>query len=143
MKGNRIRGRGQDGAVAVEFALIFPILALLLVGIIQFGIMWSEYQVMQGAAREGARCASVQASSFSTCDVTNRVDAALPGGYTRSNPVSVSVEGGGSACTGSATLGKNVTVSWDQTFDTGLLNSLVPGFPDTFEKTISGTFRCE
>ncbi|HEU4354801.1 MAG TPA: TadE/TadG family type IV pilus assembly protein [Actinomycetota bacterium] len=143
MKGNRIRGRGQDGAVAVEFALIFPILALLVVGIIQFGIMWSEYQVMQGAAREGARCAATQAAGFSSCVVTDRVDAALPGGYTRSGPVSVSVEGGGSACTGTSTIGKNVTVSWTQQFGTGVLNNLVPGFPDTITRDISGTFRCE
>jgi Flp pilus assembly protein TadG len=143
MNGNRIRRGGQDGAVAVEFALIFPILALLVVGIIQFGIIWSEYQVMQGAAREGARCAAVQAAGFSSCVPQDRVDAALPGGYTRTSDVSVSVEGGGSACTGTATIGQNVTVSWDQEFSTGVLNNLVPGFPDTISREISGTFRCE
>jgi Flp pilus assembly protein TadG len=141
MKRNR-RREGEDGAVAVEFALIFPVLALLVVGIIQFGIVWSEYQVMQGAAREGARCAAVQASGFSTCVPTERVDAALPGGYDRSGPVSVSVEGGGTACT-SNTVGANVTVSWDQEFGTGVLNNLIPGFPDSVTREISGTFRCE
>jgi len=142
MAGNGRRGSGQDGAVAVEFALIFPILALLMVGIIQFGIVWSEYQVMQGAAREGARCAAVQAAGFSTCVPQARVDAALPGGYTRSGPVSISVEGGGSACM-STTVGRNVTVSWEQEFGTGVLNNLIPGFPDSVTRTISGTFRCE
>ncbi len=37
-----------------------PVLILLVAGAIQFGIMYSQYQVLQGAAREGARCASVQ-----------------------------------------------------------------------------------
>ena len=142
MEGIGKRGSWQDGAVAVEFALIFPILALLVVGIIQFGIVWSEYQVMQGAAREGARCAAVQAAGFSTCAPQERVDAALPAGYERSAPVSILVEGGGSACT-SSTVGGNVTVSWEQQFGTGVLNSLIPGFPDSVTRTISGTFRCE
>lgn len=143
MNGKRIRGGGQDGAVAVEFALIFPILALLIVGIIQFGIIWSQYQVMQGAAREGARCAAVQAAGYTECSVVGAVDGALPGGYARSSDVVVEVEGGGSACTGTETIGKNVTVKWQQQFDSGLLSSLVPGISDTYTREISGTFRCE
>jgi Flp pilus assembly protein TadG len=135
-------GSEQDGAVAVEFALIFPVLALLVVGIIQFGIVWSQYQVMQGAAREGARCAAVQAGGYTTCVPEAAVDAALPAGYTRSAPVAVSVAGGGSVCT-TGTIGQNVTVSWEQQFGTGVLNNLIPGFPDSVSRTISGTFRCE
>lgn len=136
MNGKRIRGGGQDGAVAVEFALIFPILALLVVGIIQFGIMWSEYQVMQGAAREGARCAAT--ARWTPCVPQERVDDALPGGYERTSPVVVS-----GPCTSIETVGSNVTVSWEQEFGTGVLNNLVPGFPDTITREISGTFRCE
>lgn len=136
MKGNRIHGRGQDGAVAVEFALIFPILALLVVGIIQFGIIWSEYQVMQGAAREGARCAAT--ARWTPCVPEDRVDDALPGGYERTSSVEVL-----GPCTGIETVGSNVTVSWEQEFGTGVLNNLVPGFPDTITREISGTFRCE
>lgn len=138
----RRRGPGESGAVAVEFALILPVLLLLVVGIIQFGIVYSQYQVMEGAAREGARCAAVQAAGFSDCDPQARVDAALPAGYTRSGPVQVSVEGGGTACT-DATVGENVTVSWEQEFSLGLLGNLVPGLPDTVTRTVRGTFRCE
>ncbi len=147
MHGRPTRGGGgpgdqaQRGAVAVEFALLLPVLLLILVGTIQFGILFSQYQVMEGAAREGARCAAVQGAG-STCVVQDRVDAALPGGYTRSAPVSVVVEGGGTACT-SSTVGENVTVSWSQDFDTGALGSLVPGMDDSFTRTIQGTFRCE
>lgn len=133
---------GESGAVAVEFALILPVLLLLLVGTIQFGVVYSEYQVMEGAAREGARCAAVQAAGFSDCDPVARVDAALPAGYTRTGPVTVSVEGGGAACT-EATVGRNVTVSWPQEFSLGLLGNLVPGLPDTVTRTVRGTFRCE
>lgn len=136
------RERRESGAVAVEFALILPVLLLILVGTIQFGIVYSQYQVMEGAAREGARCAAVQAAGFTDCSPVERVDAALPAGYTRSGPVTVSVEGGGTACT-DATVGENVTVSWEQEFSLGLLGNLVPGLPDTVTRTVTGTFRCE
>jgi hypothetical protein len=70
------------------------------------------------------------------------VDAALPAGYTRSGPVTVSVAGGGTACT-PATVGQNVTVSWEQEFSLGLLGDLVPLLPDTVTRTVTGVFRCE
>ena len=130
------RARDERGAVLVEFALIAPILILLVAGTIQFGIMYSQYQVLQGAAREGARCASVQATDFSSCDVQDEVqDAAL--NYELSEAPQQDV-----ACTDS-TRGQNVTVSWDQQIDTGVLGTLVPPLPDTITATISGTFRCE
>jgi len=135
------RIRRQDGVVAVEFAIIAPLVLLILVGVIQFGIVYSQFQVLQGAAREGARCASVQAGGFSTCDVTTAVqNAAL--GYDLTNTPVVTVDGGGSACT-NLTRGRNVTVSWEQTFDLGAIPNMVPGIPDTVNATISGTFRCE
>lgn len=135
------RMRRQDGAVAVEFALIAPILILILAGVIQFGIVYSQYQVLQGAAREGARCASVQAAGFADCSVRERIESAALGYDLTGTPV-VSVEGGGTACT-TTTVGRNVTVSWEQTFELGALPRLVPGVPDTVDATISGTFRCE
>ena len=133
--------RSQDGVVAVEFAIIAPIVLLTLVGVIQFGIVYSQYQVLQGAAREGARCASVQAGGVTTCDVTTAVqNAAL--GYDLTNTPTVTVDGGGTACT-NLTRGRNVTVSWVQTFEFGAIPRMVPGISDTVDATISGTFRCE
>ena len=70
-----IRGRisREEGVAAVEFALILPVLALLLFGVLEFGRVWSQYQVYQGAAREGARCAAVQATGFSDCDIQTSI----------------------------------------------------------------------
>jgi Flp pilus assembly protein TadG len=130
------RLRRQDGAAAVEFALILPVLLLILVGIIQFGIVWSQWQVMEGAAREGARCAAVQASGYSDCKVQDAIDFAA-GSYTPTNDATVSL-----ACT-DATVGQNVTVSWDQTYSLGTLARLVPVIPDTITGTMEATFRCE
>jgi len=46
---------GEDGSAAVEFALVLPILALLLFAIIDFGRIFFEQSTLGGAAREGVR----------------------------------------------------------------------------------------
>lgn len=45
----------EQGASATEFALILPILLLLLFGIIEFGIIFFNKAVITNASREGAR----------------------------------------------------------------------------------------
>ncbi len=49
----------EDGASAIEFALILPILVLMLLGIFQFGLAYNNYLAITHAAREGARMAAV------------------------------------------------------------------------------------
>jgi len=39
----------------VEFAIILPILVLIIFGIIEFGLLMNSYIVIQAASREGAR----------------------------------------------------------------------------------------
>ena len=47
--------RSERGGVAVEFAIILPILMLLVFGIIDFGHAWYMKQIVINASREGAR----------------------------------------------------------------------------------------
>jgi Flp pilus assembly pilin Flp len=61
-----IRGRRDDGAAAVEFALVFPILLIVSLAIIVFGLALFTEITAQGTAREAARQAAV--GSFKTCD---------------------------------------------------------------------------
>ena len=51
----RLRAAGDSGAALVEFALVVPILALLLFGIIDFGVGFSQLNSMRQGTREGAR----------------------------------------------------------------------------------------
>ena len=51
--------RGQDGAAAVEFALLLPLLVLLLFGFIQFGTAFNTRIQATNAAREAARAAVI------------------------------------------------------------------------------------
>ena len=51
--------RTADGAVAVEFALVMPILFLIVFGIIEFGYMLNRDMIVGNASRDGARVASL------------------------------------------------------------------------------------
>ena len=51
--------KNEKGANAVEFAIILPILVVLIFGIFQFGIAFNNYITITHAAREGARRAAV------------------------------------------------------------------------------------
>jgi len=55
----RTRGGGERGAALVEFALVMPLLFLLIFGIIEFAIAFNDYQSIRQGAREGARQAVV------------------------------------------------------------------------------------
>ena len=57
MKNNAFKT--QRGASAVEFAILLPLLAVLIFGVIEFGILFHDQQVITNASREGARAAIV------------------------------------------------------------------------------------
>ena len=68
------RERGQD---LIEFALVLPILALLLFGIMEFGLIIFSYNTIGDAAREGARYGAVHCPSWSTtCNLADITTAA-------------------------------------------------------------------
>ncbi len=95
--------KGQRGAVAVEMAIVLPLFAILLLGAFEFGDIARTHQVLQNAAREGARlsanltncisCSSdctVQAATLAT--MRNRVVAYLQGEKITVNPSDVIVD---------------------------------------------------
>ena len=45
----------EDGQELVEYALVLPIFLLLILGTIEFGILFFQYNVVANAAREAAR----------------------------------------------------------------------------------------
>jgi hypothetical protein len=55
------RKTGQRGTALVEFALCLPIVALILVGIVEFGFLMNAKNDVTEAARDGARQAAVNA----------------------------------------------------------------------------------
>jgi Flp pilus assembly protein TadG len=84
----RARGDDDRGAAAVEFAMILPILLLLVFGIVQFSIAYNRQQGLHAAAREGARIASLPQTTQDA--ITERVNDSLTG-ITFESPPTVTV----------------------------------------------------
>ncbi len=125
-------GRKERGSVMAEFALILPILLIVLFGIIEFAIAFNRAQAIEAAAREGARLASI--STTSPSDVEARVNLALVG-IPLDGPVTVAVSPGG--CAGREGQAITVNVSSVKTVTIPLLF--------TRNVTLNGeaVFRCE
>ena len=63
----RPRAQGDDGAALVEFALVMPLLFLLLFGIVEFGINMNDYQAIRQGVRDAARQAVVADYGTGSC----------------------------------------------------------------------------
>ncbi len=140
--GQRPRTGAERGAAAVEFAIVAALLFMLIFGIINFGLLWSQKNVYVGAAREGARFAAVRCGG--TCgptSVRDRTVAAAAGYPINAAGIVVDVEPYGSADDGCTptTSGSQVKVSWTQTMRVDL--PLLPQV--TLDVPIEAVFRCE
>ena len=68
--------KSQRGASVVEFAILLPILLMLFFGIVDFGLLIYDKQVITNASREGARAGIVQRiPRMSAADIAGVVDA--------------------------------------------------------------------
>jgi Flp pilus assembly protein TadG len=105
------RKSGERGAAAVEFAIVLPLLILLVFGIVQFSIAYNRQQGLHAAAREGARLASLPQTTSS--EVVSRVKSALNGVLSPSqiNATTITVSPGGSQPCNGAAAGTHVVVT--------------------------------
>jgi len=60
--------RTEDGQAAVEFALVLPVLLMLVIGIIQFGLLFNKYITLTDAARSGAQTLALGRNLSDPCD---------------------------------------------------------------------------
>jgi Flp pilus assembly protein TadG len=78
----RFRGRGrvhggESGQSIVEFAIVLPILILVVMGIFKFGTAYNNYIQLTNAVDAGARRFSIERGQVNPCaDVATEVDAA-------------------------------------------------------------------
>ena len=61
----------DKGAELIEFALVFPLLLLVVLGIMDFGLLFQRSETVTNAAREGARIAVLP--GYAQADVQARV----------------------------------------------------------------------
>jgi Flp pilus assembly protein TadG len=64
----RSRAGGSSGQSLIEFALVLPMLLVLVFGIVEFGNAWRHYQLITNTAREGARIAVLPSSTATIVD---------------------------------------------------------------------------
>jgi Flp pilus assembly protein TadG len=108
---------GERGQTMVEFALVLPLLCVLLFGVIQFGIVFNNYVTLTDAARAGARKAAVSRGSSNPAGLcVQQVRDASP----NLNQTNLSV-----SCSSSWAAGTDVTVSASYPYSISLLGWVV------------------
>ncbi len=124
---SRRRKRKDGGAALVEFALMMPLLLLLIFGIVEFGWLLSENLDVRQGAREGARLTAVDlppGNALLGAEICSRMD--LVGG-----DATITWEGDptqiGDPGLMEAGDGVTVTVTSPRTTLTGFLDWAFPG----------------
>jgi len=132
-------GGRQRGAALVEFAIVAPLLILLLFGIVEFGWVLAQFNEVRHAAQEGARWGAVSRPDIDgggagNSDLLARAcnAANLPSGSTLS--VTAATGGGAKGATATVTVTANIASL------TGL-NFITVFLPPTLSNT--ATFRLE
>ena len=109
--GGRVRSGGQS---LVEFALVIPIIVLLIAGFVEIGRAVFAFNTIANAARQGVRVAAVnQLNDVTECDTTRPVE----------DPFEPHWSIRGCAITAAGTLGittANVSIAYAPPFDTSL-----------------------
>lgn len=67
--------RRRSGVAAVEFALVTPVLMMMILGLIELGYMMMVAQVVTNSSREGARAAALPGATVE--DVITAAEATL------------------------------------------------------------------
>lgn len=127
----------ERGAVAAEFALILPVLVLLIFGMLQLGLTYQRQEAVHAAAREGARVASLPTTT--TAQACARSTAALAGTGFDATPACGAVGNNGNTFDDCRTSTGDVTVTIT------VSNTIeIPFFGTrTFDLTGVGDFKCE
>jgi hypothetical protein len=155
--------RKERGGVALEFAIIVPVLLLLVMGIIDFGHAWYMRHLMSDASREGARYGSRYLTDSSgnrllpknlNPSIANYIlnSAAGNGGsgwglanYLPADANPTVTLGGAGATESNASIlaGEDLTVKVNATKTWFVLGKLIPGFGDSKTLSVTTTMTCE
>ena len=113
----RTRTRDETGQTMAEFAIVLPVLCVLLFGIIQLGIVFNNYVTLTDAVRAGARTAAVSRNDADPTGATTTAVRASAADLNQSN-LGVTVTSGWTA-------GTPVTVTATYPYSVSLLGWVV------------------
>ena len=84
--------REERGASLVEFAIVMPLLMLMVMGLAEFGLAFKDHLSISSASREGARVGAAAGRDASVdWFILRNVETALAGAVDRGSIVSVTV----------------------------------------------------
>ena len=145
--------RTDRGAAAVEFALVMPILILLLAGIVNFGFVLAQQLSLNSAARQAARYAVVDGPTCGDVQAEGQDSAATIGMTASQVPTPVITRGQGATYSSApcpkpcedAETNDNIKITMTRA---GASNPWVIGFPPFNLLTVptltgTGVMRCE
>jgi Flp pilus assembly protein TadG len=115
---NRISLKNQEGQSVAEFALVLPLLMVILLGILQFGVLFRDYLAVTDAVRAGARKAAVSRSAASP---TTACENAVKSAATDLNVADDLIV----KCTSTWGPGEDVEVSASYPYEINLLGQVV------------------
>lgn len=76
-----LQGKRDRGATLVEFAVIFPLIIVLVMGIAEFSLAFKDWLTISHASREGARAGATAANDITAdIQVLAAIEQALAGG---------------------------------------------------------------
>jgi Flp pilus assembly protein TadG len=121
----------ERGAVAVEFALVAPVLIMLLLGIMEFGRAYNVQVSLSSAAREGVRVMAIGNNQAAALTATKNAAVSLSPALVDSN-IAITFNNGTSSCS----VGAQVTVTITYTLST------LTGIAGPFPMTGKGVMLC-
>lgn len=71
------KNSGKKGQALVETALVLPVIILILMGIIEFGMMFNNYLMVSNLSREAARSAATGATDSQINDLADSIGGTL------------------------------------------------------------------
>ena len=112
----------EEGAAAVEFALVLPLLMLILFGIIEFGFALYNKEVITNASREAARAGIVQAPKLTETDIETVAKAYLTSAGWDETKADINITGAGGL------FPNPLTVTVDYPYSFAVLPNFIVGF---------------
>jgi Flp pilus assembly protein TadG len=117
----------EKGQSFVEFALVLPVLLIIIMAILEFGLMFNAYITISNASREGARLGSLGGSDI---EIVQRVVQTSP--VLDSTKITVTVT------PATRTRGDmlRVLVSYDYTLITPVISNIISPMVDLDAETV-------
>ena len=132
----------ENGAAALEFALVLPLLLLLIFGIIEFGIILFDKAVLTNSCREGARAGIVSKSPRLTRpEINNIVDNCQDHLITFGASPTLVLDT--TPTNPAALFNDDLQVTATYNYDFFLMPSFIPGLPQTLPITATTVMKYE